>query len=326
MTIRPRRLRRSAALRDLVHEVDLKLEHLIQPYFVAEGAKTVEPIQGFTGINRYGIDALSARLEKDLERGVKSFLLFGKAAEKDAVGSGAYAEKGLVPEALRALRKRLGKAPLLITDVCLCPYTSHGHCGVVKNGEVDNDASLEPLSRMALTHAQAGADIVSPSDMMDGRVGAIRKELDRNGFSSTAILAYTAKYASAYYGPFREALDSSPSGDGGSDRSTYQMDFRNGREALRELALDQAEGADMVMVKPALAYLDIIAEFRRAAEVPVVAYSVSGEYEMVKRLAQAGMCDEKKLALENLTAIRRAGASAVITYYASEGAEKGWLK
>jgi porphobilinogen synthase len=254
---------------------------------------------------------------------VKSFLFFGSTADKNEIGSGAYDEKGLLPQTLRTLRQRFGDSALFFTDVCLCPYTSHGHCGLIEGHHILNDESLEPLAKMALAHARAGADFVAPSDMMDGRIGYLRRALDDKGFSATGILAYTAKYASAYYGPFREALSSSPQG---TDRASYQMDFGNTRAALRELRLDLEEGADIVMVKPALAYLDIIAKFKEESDVPIAAYSVSGEYEMVKQLALKGMADERKLALENLTAIARAGAGIILTYFASVIAEKGWLR
>jgi len=323
---RPRRLRKTAALRDALQETSLQLSHLIQPHFVKDGTATAkEPIPGFTDIFRWGVDALSKKIEVDKDRGVKSVLLFGETPsdQKDEGGSAAYADSGAIPEAVRKLKSRFGKDLVVFTDVCLCPSTSHGQCGLVKNGEVDNDSSLESLAKVALVHAQAGADFVAPSDMMDGRVGAIRTLLDQQGLGQVGILAYTAKYASAYYGPFREALSSAPVG---GDRTTYQMDFRNVSEAIKELKLDENEGADMVMVKPALAYLDIIAKFRQKTKLPVVAYSVSGEYEMVKQLARHGMADEKKMVIENLTAIRRAGAQLVITYYASEIAEKGWFR
>lgn len=321
---RPRRLRGNALIRDSIHEVSLTSQNLIQPYFLTEGPNNRDAIQGFTGMYRWGVDALSKKLETDLDRGVKNFLLFGATdeAHKNESGSESYSDLGLIPRTLRHLRKRFANSLLLFTDVCLCPYTSHGHCGVVEGNEILNDESLEPLSRMALAHAKAGADFVAPSDMMDGRVGMIRNVLDEQGHSNTGILAYTAKYASSYYGPFREALGSAPKG---TDRATYQMDFRNVKEALRELRLDLDEGADMVMVKPALAYLDIIQQFKAASDVPVAAYSVSAEYEMVKKLSQAGLAEEAKMAIENLTAIRRAGADLIITYYASEAAEKGWI-
>lgn len=321
---RPRRLRQSVNIRDAIHEVNLSLKNFIQPYFLTEGAATVEPISGFTGMNRWGVDALSKKMEADLERGVKSFLLFGATdeAHKNESGSESYSDLGLLPRTLRVLRKRFSDSALLFTDVCLCPYTSHGHCGIVEGAEILNDDSLEPLARMALAHAKAGADFVAPSDMMDGRIGHIREVLDSAGYQKVGIMAYTAKYASSYYGPFREALGSAPKG---TDRATYQMDFRNSRESLRELRFDLDEGADVVMVKPALAYLDIIQQFKQVADVPLAAYSVSAEYEMVKLLAQKGLAEERKMAIENLTAIRRAGADLVITYYASEIAEKGWL-
>lgn len=321
---RPRRLRSSSLVREMIHETHLSLTNLMQPYFLTEGPNNQDPIQNFTDVYRWGIDALSKKIEVDLDRGVKSFLLFGSTdeAHKNEDGSESYSDLGLIPRALRHLRKRFGESILLTTDVCLCPYTSHGHCGLVDEGNILNDESLEPLSRMALAHAKAGADFVAPSDMMDGRIGHIRTVLDEQGFSETGILAYTAKYASSYYGPFREALGSGPKG---GDRSSYQMDYRNSRDAIRELRLDLDEGADIVMVKPALAYLDIIQHFKGASDVPIAAYSVSAEYEMVKRLSQAGLCDERKMAIENLTAIQRAGADLIITYYASEMAEKGWL-
>jgi porphobilinogen synthase len=319
--LRPRRLRSSEKLREMIHEVDLSLSQLIQPYFLAADKKAQEPITGFSNVYRWGVDSLSKKIESDLERGIHGFLLFGGATDKDEMGSGSGDPQALIPQALRTLRARFGKSILLFSDVCLCPYTSHGHCGVLEGDEIHNDASLTPLAKMALIHAEAGADFVAPSDMMDGRIGFIRETLDASGKENVGILAYTAKYASSYYGPFREALDSAPKGD----RATYQMDFRNRTEALRELELDLNEGADLVMVKPALAYLDVIRAFKEISTVPVVAYSVSGEYEMVKALVAKGMADERKMTVENLTAIRRAGANIIITYSASEIAEKGWL-
>jgi porphobilinogen synthase len=320
---RPRRLRSHPILRDLVAERRLTLGQLIQPYFLTEKKVDREPITGFTDVYRWNVDSLSQRIEKDIEGGVKSFLLFGAAADKDAQGSRAYDAAGIVPEALVALKKRFGEAALLFTDVCLCPYTSHGHCGIWDGHQVANDPSLERLAEMALVHAQAGADFVSPSDMMDGRIGFIRDRLDREGHAEVGILAYTAKFASSYYGPFREALDSTPHG---GDRAGYQMDFRNRRDSDRELRLDLEEGADLVMVKPALAYLDIIARYATASDVPVAAYSVSGEYEMVRQMARAGLADLRRLALENLTAIARAGAQVIITYFASLAAEQKWME
>jgi porphobilinogen synthase len=324
MIERPRRLRKNALIRDLIHEVDLRLAHLIQPYFLTEGATSKTPIKNFTDIFRWGVDLLSHQIERDLERGVKSFLLFGDtpADRKDDHGSQAFDPEATVPQALRVLRQRFGTNALLFADVCLCPFTAHGHCGVLEEETVLNDPSLELLGKSALTYAEAGADFVAPSDMMDGRVGYLRNLMDARGFLETGILAYTAKYSSSYYGPFREALHSNPRG---GSRAAYQMDFRNQGEALRELRLDVSEGADIVMVKPALAYLDIIARFRDLSDVPVAAYSVSGEYEMIKQMASKGLVDERSLAIENLTAMRRAGAGLVVTYFASQMAENRWL-
>ncbi len=321
---RPRRLRASNAIRDLVAESRLDLGRLIQPYFVTPRAIASEPIAGFGDVLRWGEDALLKKVERDLENGLRHFLLFGEASRKDAYGAEGVDPESTIPKTLRRLRSAFGKTAVLFTDVCLCPYTSHGHCGVWDGERVVNDASVAELARMAVVHAEAGADFVAPSDMMDGRVGAIRRALDGKGLEDVGVLAYTAKYASNYYGPFRAALDSSP--EAGSDRRGYQMDFRNRRDALRELRLDIEEGADMVMVKPALAYLDILSSYHATTDLPVVAYSVSGEYQMVKLMAEAGLADEKSLALENLVAIRRAGASAIITYFATTAATQGWFR
>lgn len=330
MLNRPRRLRANALLREAVHETDLKLAHLIQPYFLAHDRGAQEPIRGFSGVFRWGIETLKTQIEKDLEKGLQQFLLFGQATQnqKDAEGSSALEKNAEVVRAIQSLKKAFGDDILLFSDVCLCPYTSHGHCGVVRDGQVKNDESIQILAQVALQHAEAGVDFVAPSDMMDGRVAAIRKLLDEQGLLETGILSYTAKYASSYYGPFREALDSSPQAvsDALKDRSTYQMDFRNSAEALRELQLDLQEGADLVMVKPALAYLDIISSFRKNSSVPVVAYSVSAEYEMVKSIVEKGLAEERALVIENLTAIRRAGAQLVVTYHATDIAQKGWFK
>ncbi len=319
---RPRRLRQSKTVRDLVHETDLSISNLIQPYFLDPDPKAVQPIKNFSGVNRWGVESLMKQVETQMDRGLKQFLLFGFSKDKDEAGSSAYAAENLVSDTCRRLKSQFGKDIVLFSDVCLCPYTSHGHCGLIKDEDVHNDSSVELLCQMALRHAEAGVDFVAPSDMMDGRVGALRTALDQKGHSSTGILSYTAKFRSHYYGPFREALDSSPQK---GDRATYQMDFRNAREALRELELDLQEGADLVMVKPALAYLDIIRALSEKSPVPVVAYSVSGEYQMVKLAAQAGIASERELALENLTAIRRAGAQILITYFAAAAAEQGWL-
>ncbi len=324
MLERPRRLRQTPQLRSLLKETSLRVDQLVQPYFLAAEPRAQETITGFTEVYRWGVDSLSGQIEKNLKHGIKGFMLFGSTTEKNELGSGAYDNQGLLPATLRTLKQRFGSQAILFTDVCLCPFTSHGHCGVIDGEKIANDPSLPLLAKMALTHAEAGADFVSPSDMMDGRVGAIRKCLDENGFSDTGILAYTAKYASAYYGPFREALASSP--QGGTDRASYQMDYANSKEALRELRLDLEEGADLVMVKPALPYLDIIAKLSAESDVPVAAYSVSGEYEMIKQLVKHGMADERKIILENLFAIRRAGAQLILTYHASQVSSQGWLE
>lgn len=330
MLNRPRRLRDSSVIREAIHETDIKLSNLIQPYFLSGSNHDQENISGFTGVYRWSVEALKKQVEKDLEKGLRQFLLFGRAGEKqkDADASAAFQTESGLTQTIQILKKTFGESVLLFSDVCLCPYTSHGHCGVIKEGKVDNDESVELLAKMALRHAEAGVDFVAPSDMMDGRVGVIRKTLDEQGFVDTGILAYTAKYASSYYGPFREALGSSPQGnvEALKDRSTYQMDYRNSKEAVRELHLDLSEGADLVMVKPALAYLDIISKFREKSSVPVVAYSVSAEYEMVKSLVEKGLAEEKALVIENLTAIKRAGAQLVVTYHATDIAQKGWLK
>jgi porphobilinogen synthase len=321
---RMRRLRASAGLRGLVRETDLHAGHLVLPLFVSEaepGARGRAPIAAMPGVERLSLAAAVEEARLAAELGIAAVLLFGLPAEKDAHGSGAYDEDGVVQLATRAIKQAVPEL-LVITDVCLCEYTDHGHCGVVReNGTVDNDASLELLARTAVSHARAGADILAPSDMMDGRVGAIREELDGEGFAETPILAYSAKFASAFYGPFREAADSAPAF---GDRRSYQMDPANGREAVREALLDVQEGADMVMVKPALAYGDLIRSVKRATRLPLAVYNVSGEYAMVKAAAAAGHIDERATVLEILTSLRRAGADTIITYHAKDAAE--WLR
>ena len=321
---RPRRLRRTAALRDLVAETDVKARHLIMPHFVLPAARGEEPIPSMPGITQLGVENLLRAVESDLSLGIKSILLFGHPEDggKTPDGAAAAAANGAVQQAVRALKKSFGDALVVMTDVCLCAYTDHGHCGVLDHGEVDNDASLEPLVAAALSHAEAGADVVAPSDMMDGRVAAIRDALDDAGFSNVVLLSYAVKYASAYYGPFRDAADSTPAS---GDRKGYQMDPRNVREALRETALDTAEGADMLMVKPALPYLDVIRAVREASTLPLAAYNVSGEYSAVKAAAANGWLDEAAIVRENLHAIRRAGADQIITYHARDALTKGWL-
>jgi porphobilinogen synthase len=324
---RMRRLRATAGLRGLVRETDLRTGQFVLPLFVSESASAREPIATMPGVDRLSLAALVEEAQDAAALGIAAVMLFGLPGEKDEQGSGAWDDDGIVQLAIRAIKqavpaKSSERELLVITDVCLCEYTSHGHCGVVReDGSVDNDASLELLAQTAVSHARAGADIVAPSDMMDGRVGAIREELDGEGFLDTPILAYSAKFASAFYGPFRDAADSAPAF---GDRRGYQMDPANGREAVREALLDVGEGADMVMVKPALAYGDLIHAVKRATRLPVAAYNVSGEYAMVKAAAAAGYLDERATVLEILTSLRRAGADTIITYHAMDAAR--WLR
>jgi porphobilinogen synthase len=314
---RLRRFRRTAGLRSLVRETRLSLDDFVYPLFVCPGEGVERPLEGLPGIAQRSVDRLADEAEDAHRAGVRAVLLFGIPEEKDEAASGAYDDDGIVQQALRALRER---APglLLLTDVCLCEYTSHGHCGLVDGDEVLNDVTLELLARTSLSHAEAGADAVAPSDMMDGRVGAIRGALDGEGYEHTPIVAYAAKYASAFYGPFREAAESAPAF---GDRRSYQMDPPNVREALRECELDLAEGADAIMIKPALPYLDVIAAARRRFDAPVWAYNVSGEYAMLKAAAARGWLDERRAALESLTAIKRAGADVIVSYWTRELAE-----
>ena len=319
MKERPRRLRRTEAMRKLVRETELSVSDLVYPLFVTEGATT--PIAAMPGQARWNLKEIAGQACRIAELGIPAVLLFGIPAEKDEVGSGAYAADGIVQQAIRQIKAATPEL-LVIGDVCLCEYTSHGHCGLLdETGEVLNDETLDLLASAAVSQAQAGADIVAPSDMMDGRVAAIRESLDEFGFEDTAIMSYAAKYASAFYGPFREAAGSTPAF---GDRRGYQMDPANGREALREIELDLAEGADMIMVKPALGYLDIIQQAREICPVPVAAYNVSGEYAMVKAAATQGWLDERRVVLEILTSIKRAGADIIISYHAPEVAQ--WLK
>jgi porphobilinogen synthase len=317
---RMRRLRASASLRGLVRETELSAGRFVLPLFVSETASGREPIATMPGVERLSVAAAVEEARAAAELGIAAVMLFGIPAEKDEHGSGAWEEEGVVQLATAAI-KRAQPDLLVITDVCLCEYTEHGHCGVLReDGSVDNDASVELLARTAVSQARAGADLVAPSDMMDGRVREIRSELDGEGLSDTPILAYSAKFASAFYGPFRDAAGSTPAF---GDRRAYQMDPANGEEAVREALLDVQEGADMVMVKPALAYGDVIASVKQATRLPVAAYNVSGEYAMVKAAAAAGYIDERATVLEILTSLRRAGAETVITYHAKDAAE--WL-
>ena len=317
---RMRRMRRGDALRDTFAETVLTPDHLMMPLFVRHGRGIRSEIVSMPGNYQMSVEVLVEACQDLVQAGVRSVILFGIPAHKDAVGTEGYAEDGIIQQAVRAIRDAVPEL-LVCTDVCMCEYTDHGHCGVVADGGVKNDATLELLSRMALSHARAGAQMVAPSDMMDGRVGAIRTALDGNGFTDTVIMAYSAKYASSFYGPFRDAAESPPQF---GDRRGYQMDLRNAREAIREVQLDLDEGADIVMVKPALAYLDIIRAVRQNFDVPVAAYNVSGEFSMVKASAACGWIDEKRVALETLYAMRRAGAGLILTYWAREAAL--WLK
>jgi porphobilinogen synthase len=316
---RLRRLRRTPALRGLVQETSLSPAHLIQPAFVVAGEGVREEVETMPGIERFSISELVAEATEIASLGVGALLLFGIPSAKDESGSGAYDDEGVVQMAVRAL-KEAHPDLTVITDVCLCEYTSHGHCGFVRDGEVDNDITVELLAKVAISHAEAGADAVAPSDMMDGRIGSIRYQLDEEGHPGVPIIAYSAKYASAFYGPFRDAAESTPSS---GDRRGYQMDPANAAEAVREAELDLDEGADMVMVKPATPYLDVVRRVKDATGAPLAAYHVSGEYSMLKAAAQNGWIDERAAVLETLTGIRRAGADVVISYYAKEAA--GWL-
>jgi porphobilinogen synthase len=319
-TVRMRRTRQNEKLRGLVRESHLNVEQLIYPLFIAENIDEPRGISSMPGIVQWPLEYLGREAERIARLGIPAVLLFGIPSEKDEVGSQAYATQGIIQQAIRRFKAEVPDL-LVMTDVCLCEYTSHGHCGVIHNGNVQNDESLELLSHMALSHVEAGADLVAPSDMMDGRVGAIRRALDEQGFSSKPIMAYSAKYASGFYGPFREAAGSAPQF---GDRRSYQMDPANVREALREVDLDIAEGADIVMVKPALAYLDVIRQVREHCDLPIAAYNVSGEFAMIKAAAQLGWIDERRIVMEVLTGIRRAGADMIITYFAPDVA--GWLK
>lgn len=320
--LRMRRMRRTETLRRMVQETTLTVNDLIYPLFVIPGEKGRQEVPSMPGVFRLTIDELIREAEGVAELGIPAVLLFGVPERKDEVGSGAYAEDGIIQRAVRAL-KRAVPGLVVITDVCLCEYTSHGHCGIVREipggFEVDNDATLDLLAKTAVSHAAAGADIIAPSDMMDGRVKAIREALDENGFSDIPIMSYAAKMASAFYGPFREAAESAPQF---GDRRGYQMDYANKREALREIASDIEEGADIVMVKPALAYLDIIAAARERFDVPIAAYNVSGEYAMIRAAGRMGWLDEDRIMWETLIAIKRAGADLILTYFAKEAAKK----
>ena len=316
---RPRRLRASENIRRMVRETKISVDDLIYPLFVVEGKGIKNEIPSMPEVYHFSIDCLLEELDEVQKAGIPAVLLFGVPEHKDELGSEAYSDSGIIQRALREAKHRFPEL-LLVADVCLCEYTSHGHCGVVADGRILNDPSVELIVKTALSYAEAGADIIAPSDMMDGRIGAIRKALDSNGFEDKTIMAYSAKYSSAFYGPFRDAASSKPAF---GDRKTYQMDYCNIKEAVREVELDIAEGADIVMVKPALAYLDVISEISRRFDIPIAAYNVSGEYSMIKAAARNGWIDERAAVLESVTAIKRAGAKIIITYFAKQLAE--WL-
>ena len=317
---RTRRLRQTVAMRDMVRENHVRVDELIYPLFVMEGENLAEPVESMPGICQYSLDRMNEELDRVKEAGIPAILIFGIPAHKDEVGSGAYDEHGIVQEAIRTIKKDYSDL-IVIADVCLCEYTSHGHCGLIRDGIILNDETLPLLAKSAVSYAEAGADIVAPSDMMDKRVSVIRKALDEAGFTYTPIMAYSAKFASGYYGPFRDAAHSAP---GFGDRKTYQMDPANGQEALREVEEDLAEGADLIIAKPAMAYMDIIRAIHENYNVPIVAYNVSGEYAMVKAAAANGWIDEKKIVMENMIGMKRAGAKMIITYHALDVAR--WIR
>jgi porphobilinogen synthase len=314
---RMRRLRSSDAIRRLVRQTNISINNLVYPLFIMEGKKIKEPIKSLSGCFHFSPDMIAKEAQEVYSLGIPAILLFGLPEKKDATGSQAWAENGIIQQAIREIKSNVPEL-LIITDICLCEYTDHGHCGVIKNGKVDNDATCELLAKVALSHAQAGADIVAPSDMMDGRVKYIRQALEENSFQDIAIMSYAAKYASAFYGPFREAAQSAPSF---GDRKTYQMDPANSDQAMAEIAEDIEEGADIIMVKPALPYLDIIYRARERFDCPIAAYNVSGEYVMLNAAADAGLLNRQAAMMEMLTAIKRAGADILITYFAKDVAK-----
>ncbi|GAB4153889.1 MAG: porphobilinogen synthase [Planctomycetota bacterium] len=325
MILRPRRLRVSAPMRDLVAETRVTADCLVQPHFVIEEDDRETPIPAMPGISRMGREPLLRRVARDRELGIRAVLLFGVVEDKDPLGKKGEDENGPVHRAIASLKREFGEDLLVIADVCLCTYTDHGHCGVVADGKVRNDESLPLLAAQAVSLARCGADVIAPSDMMDGRVAAIRRALDQEGFSDRGILSYAAKYASTFYGPFREAADSAPRDRGPKDRKTYQMDYRNAREAVREALLDEQEGADILMVKPALAYLDVISAVKASTDLPLAAYLVSGEYAAIEALAEKGLGDRGRLVHEHLHAVKRAGADILISYHGRAALQEGWL-
>jgi porphobilinogen synthase len=322
MLSRPRRLRRNPIVREMVAETRISKDMFIYPYFIVPGTGVKHAIDAMPGVFHYSIDTLIKDVENGMKLGINKIMLFGVGDEKSEDAHSAYHDHSLVPTAIRALKKEFGDELYVVTDVCVCSYTTHGHCGIMKDDYVQNDASVELIAKMALTHAQAGADLLAPSDMMDGRIVAIRNLLDSNGYVNTGIMSHATKFASAYYGPFREAADCAPSK---GDRKAYQMDFRNGKEALREALIDQSEGADILMVKPALAYLDVIADLKQQCDVPIACYNVSGEFAMIKAAAERGWIDEQKVVMETMHAFARAGASIITTYHIKDMVEQKWI-
>lgn len=322
MLHRPRRLRKNPIVRELVAETRLSKDMFIYPYFIVPGKNVVHPLEAMPGISHFSEDTLLTDVEKGLKLGVNKIMLFGVGDEKSENAAAAYHDHSLVPSAVRLLKQNFGDDLYIVTDVCVCSYTTHGHCGILKDDYVQNDETVEVIAKMGLTHAQAGADMLAPSDMMDGRIAAMRSVLDGAGYVNTAIMSHATKFASAYYGPFREAADCAP---GKGDRKAYQMDFRNGNEALREALLDESEGADVLMVKPALAYMDVISKLKQHTDVPIACYNVSGEYAMVKAAAQRGWIDEQKVVMETMHGFARAGASIITTYHIRDMVEKNWI-
>lgn len=314
---RPRRLRKSPVIRSLVRETNLSVNDFIYPLFIEEKQGIKKEIASMPGVYRYSLDRISSELDELVELGIDTVILFAIPLEKDAIGSEAMNKEGIIPQAIRFIKKNYPQL-YVISDICFCEYTDHGHCGIIHDNDVDNDATLANLNKQVIAHAEAGVDMVAPSGMMDGTVGTLREELDNNGYSQIPIMGYSVKYASAFYGPFRDAADSAPTF---GDRRTYQMDPANRTEAIREATLDVEEGADIIMVKPALAYLDIIRDLKNTFDMPIAAYNVSGEYAMVKAAAEKGWIDEERVIMETLTSIKRAGADIIITYHAKEAAK-----
>jgi porphobilinogen synthase len=322
MLSRPRRLRKNPIVREMVAETRLSKDMFIYPYFIVPGTGVKHAIDAMPGVHHFSIDTLIKDVENGLKYGINKIMLFGVGDEKSEDARSAYHDHSLVPTAVRALKKQFGDDLYVVTDVCVCSYTTHGHCGIMHDDYVQNDATVELIAKMSLTHAQAGADLLAPSDMMDGRILAIRNLLDSNGYVNTGIMSHATKFASAYYGPFREAADCAPSK---GDRKAYQMDFRNGKEAVREALIDESEGADILMVKPALAYLDVIADLKQQCDVPIACYNVSGEFAMIKAAAERGWIDEQKVVMETMYAFARAGASVITTYHIKDIVENNWL-